>query len=258
MAAIDKIYVNTTNKYLQFKEWCKKQPPLLDKYGKKAFLTSYLYEYNEEQLKVDKCRPIFNAPYYVDAYVIRNCPFDFIQKELMLNYGHWSQEKINKAYDIVINRNDDNKMYYTWLSEKDFEIVNGVITMPKLEKSDYDLIKEGKLYNSPLTSIDYKVGHHFKCVKHPYYRFNKPFKAKNYWVSVNLPDEMGYMWYHDTTNTWDFYDEFVVSKWSSSHANCGSIRALKRHLLKWKLPIGARIIVHGRYAFDDYEFIIKK
>ena len=258
MAAIDKIYVNTTNEYLQFKEWCEKQPPLFDKYGKKAFLTSYLYEYDEEQLKEDKCRPVFNAPYYVDAYVIRNCPFDFIQKELMLNYGHWSQEKINEAYDIVMNRNDDHKIYYTWLSEKDFEIVNGVITMPNLEKSDYELIKEGKMYDTPFTANKYQVAHHFRCTKHPYRKFNKPFKMKNYFVSVDLPDEMGYMWHHDKTDTWDFWDEFVISGWSSSHATCSSIKALKRHLLKWKLPVGAKIIVRGRYIFDDYEFVMTK
>ena len=40
MAAIDKIYVNSWDEYIQFKKWCEEQPPLLDKYGKKCKIYS--------------------------------------------------------------------------------------------------------------------------------------------------------------------------------------------------------------------------
>ena len=40
--------------------------------------------------------PVFSAPYYVDAYVYRTCPFEFVKKALMANY--WTPEELLK-YD---------------------------------------------------------------------------------------------------------------------------------------------------------------
>ena len=76
MAAIDKIYVSKFEDYLLFKEWCEKQPKIKDKYGSDCSLSDYLFQYNS--FTNGKYYPIFNAPYYIDAYLIRNCPFDFI------------------------------------------------------------------------------------------------------------------------------------------------------------------------------------
>ena len=111
MAAIDKIYVNTWEQYIAFKTWCEKQPKLLDKYGNSTSLIRYVYKYSSKDNF--NGNPVFQGPYYADAYLIRNCPFDFIQKELMINYGHWYQEKINEAYKYV---SEKNNTFYTWLS----------------------------------------------------------------------------------------------------------------------------------------------
>ena len=89
MAAIDKIYVSNRGQYLEFKRWCEEQPPLTDKYGVKVPLSNYVYKHSDNW----NGGVVFNGPYYADAYLIRKCPFDYIQKELMLNYGHWSQDK---------------------------------------------------------------------------------------------------------------------------------------------------------------------
>lgn len=254
MAAIDKIYVENREQYLQFKEWCMKQPPFTDKYGKTARLIDYVYKHNEDW----NGGVVFMGPYYLDAYLIKNCPFDFIQKELMVNYGHWSQEKIDDAFNCVMHRTEENKGFYSWLTPKDFVIENNVITMPNLEVSDYQLIKEGKLYNKPTTNKEYTIGRHFKCVKHPHIKYNTPFGCKNWWVDIDLPEELGYMWYHSEYNSWDFADEFVIAEWSSSTANCPTIRALKRLMLKWKLPVGTKVRATGRYIEETYEFIITK
>ena len=48
MAAIDKVYI-TWETYCKFKEWCEKQPPLYDKYGKKTYLKDWLWDCNEEK-----------------------------------------------------------------------------------------------------------------------------------------------------------------------------------------------------------------
>ncbi len=256
MAAIDKIYVNTWEQYLQFKEWCEQQPLLIDKYGKSVKITEYLYKYSE---KWNTCHPIFNAPYYVDAYVIRNCPLNFIQEELMSNYGHWSQERIKSYYEDVKNWNpEDGKCPY-WAKLEDFIVLeDGSMTIKDLKESDYSMIKRGYLYYSPITSFTYIVGKHFKCLRHPKYMYNSPYGCKYYTISITIPSELPHMWYHKEYNSWDFYDEFVSCEWCSSSAHCKTIRALKRLMIKWKFPVGTKVIATGIYNFDTYEFIIKK
>ena len=108
MAAIDKIYVDNFINYMLFKKWCKEQPKIKDKYGNECSISDYLIYYNFCSFNDDIPRPIMSAPYYIDAYLIRNCPFDFIQDELKLNYGYRTQEWIDKAYNAVMNRNDEN------------------------------------------------------------------------------------------------------------------------------------------------------
>ena len=98
MAAIDKIYVNSFEKYKLFKDWCKTQPKIKDKYGNEISLINYVFNYTE--WKDGAVLPVCNNPYYIDAYLIRSCPFDFIQEELMLSYGKWTQDEIEKAYEI--------------------------------------------------------------------------------------------------------------------------------------------------------------
>ena len=179
----------------------------------------------------------------------------------MINYGHWTQEQLDEAYKIVMDRGGEKAEIgntYYWLTKNDFEIINGVITMPYKEKSSYQLIKEYKLYISPITSIDYTIGKHFRCIQHPKEFYNKPYNCKSWFIDINLPEGMGYMWYHEKYNTWDFYDEYVISDWASSTAFCKTIKALKRLIIRWKLPIGTIITATGRYTNDTYKFIVTK
>lgn len=257
MAAIDRIYVDKFEDYLLFKEWCEKQPKLKDKYGTECSISNYLYKW--ESFENEEVYPIFSAPYYIDAYLIINCPFDFIQDELKLNYGYRTQEWIDKAYNAVMNRNEENKNFYTWLKPDDFKIVDGVVTMPNAPISDYELIKNGEMFATPYTQKKYTVGKHIKCIKHPQIRYNRPFGFKFWFVEVNPPDELGYMWYHKDYNSWDFIDEFVICDGSSSVClNYKTIRAIKRAIRKWKLPIGTTIKCTGRYVCETYIFQVTK
>ena len=256
MAAIDKIYVDSFEKYKLFKDWCMTQPKLKDKYGKETSLIDYVFKYTE--WKDGAVLPICNNPYYIDAYLIRNCPFDFIQKELMSSYGKWTQDDIDEAYDIVMKRGGkicDNGQFH-WLSKEDFSIVDGKIYLDQGD-TDYDLIKDGKLYTTPHTNKKYKVGKSFKIVKCPQHKYNRPYKRKRWFVDVEAPEELGFLWYHSSTNTWDFSDEFVISELtSSSCSEYKTIKAIKRAILKWKLPVGTTVTCTGRYGSDTYEFEI--
>ena len=216
MAAIDKIYVNKFEDYLLFKEWCKEQPKIKDKYGSECSISDYLYQW--ESFKDGKAHPIMNAPYYIDAYLIRNCPFDFIQDGLKLNYGYESQKKNDPI-------------------------------------SDYELIEDGKLFATPQTQKKYTIGKHIKCIKHPQIQFNTPSEWKFWWVQVDPPEELGYMWYNKKHNTWDFIDEFVICEGRSSVClEYKTIRAIKRAIRKWKLPIGTTIACTSRYKCETYVF----
>ena len=253
MAAIDKIYVDSFEKYKLFKDWCMTQPKLKDKYGKETSLIDYVFKYTE--WTDGAVLPVCNNPYYIDAYLIRNCPFDFIQKELMVSYGKWSQDDIKEAYDVVMKRDGEKceSGAYRWLSKEDFSIVDGKISLNK--ESDYDLIKAGKLYATPQTNKKYEVGKSFKIVKCPKQQYNKPYNRKKWLVDVEVPEELGYVWYHSNTNTWDFMEEFVIDEWSSSMCiEFKTIKAIKRAILKWKLPVGTTVTCTGRYDSDPYVF----
>ena len=264
MAAIDKIYLDTQEQYQQFKKWCFEQPPLFDKYGKKVYISDYLYDRDD----CDGSRPVMNAPCYVDAYIIRNCPYDFVQEALMLNYGHWSQKRIREYYEDIKNWKGEGDPPY-WAKLEDF-VVNedGTITLASLKgESDYELIKQGKLYASPKTDIEYVPGKHFimlDCPRdHGYANFNRPLRG-GWFIDVKLPDYMdGYVWYHPNKNrnkigTWDFVGEFVDSDWSSSTAHCKTIRSLARRIKKWKLPVGTTVKLTGRYTMEKYVFCVTK
>ena len=129
------------------------------------------------------------------------------------------------------------------------------MTIKGLGKSAYEMIKDGEMYTSPKRP-DYIYGKHFRCTKHPIYKYNTPYGCKRWFINVDVPDE--YVSYHGNHNSWDFDDEFVICDWSSSTAFCKSIKALKRLMLKWKLPIGTIVRATGRYIMDDYEFVITK
>lgn len=259
MAAIDKIYVESYEQYKSFKDWCSEQPEILDKFGQKTSLINYfIFNFKDKSDWCDnKEYPIYCAPYYIDAYIIRNCPLDFIQKEMMLNYGHWSQEEINEAYKIVVDRGE-NKVEdgaYSWLSKDDFIIDdNGVITMPNLSKSDYSLIKEGKLYDKPY--VDYETGKHFKVVKAPTPKINRPHGYKSWGIEVIYKDTC--MVWVDKLNVWKFSEEFVLSDSTSTMCfkNYKTIKAVSRAIKKWKLPVGAIVKCTSRYIREDYEFLI--
>ena len=255
MAAIDKIYIDSFEKYKLFKDWCRTQPKIKDKYGKETSLINYIFNYTEWE--EGAVLPVCNNPYYIDAYLIRNCPFDFIQEELMLSYGKWTQDEIEKAYDVVMKRGGEKSKggIFPWLSKEDFSIIDGKIFLKRNQDSYYDLIKRGKLYATPYTNKKYKVGKSFKIVQCPQQHYNRPFKGKRWFIHVDIPKDLGYIWYHSNTNTWDFSEEFVISNGIS---NCctkyKTIKAIKRAIRKWKLPVGTIVTCTGRYVEDTYKF----
>lgn len=265
MAAIDKLYITWVT-YCKFKEWCEKQPPLYDKYGKKTYLKDWLWDYNEKNF-INKngeysVLPVMSNPYYIDAYIIRNCPIEEIQEELMLNYGYWSQKMIREYYENIKNWQGESKYPY-WAKLEDF-IFNpdGTITLKGLEKSSYEMIKDNELYTLPYReNVEY--GKHFKMTSSPNGKknsvpYNRPSEGVWHITVENANNSYDVMDYNKSTRTWDFCDEFVITQWSSSIAYSKTIKAVKRKIRKWNLPIDTKVIVFGYFINEKYEFIIKK
>lgn len=260
MAAIDKVYVDSADKFIKFKEWCDAQPTIHDKYGKEVKVSDYLISHWDINTWEDgDVHPIFNAPYYIDAYVIRNCPFDFIQDEMKTNYGKMSQKYVNEAYDIVMKRGGQKAEMgnpYCYLDKDSFIKDENEELKLKDDDSSYDQILRGELYKSA-SRKSYEYGKHVKCIYHPSIKYNKSYNSSTWWVEVDAGDD-DIMWYHDETNTWDFTDELVLANWSSSICNrYKTIKALKKAIIKWKLPVGTLVKCHNRYG-DNYLFDVKK
>lgn len=231
MAAIDKIYLKSFETFTEFKEWCEAQPPIKDKYGREDKISNYLFYgwYDPKYWENDNCHPVMNAPYYIDAYIIRNCPIEEVQKELMLNYGHKTQEDLREIYDTIKNRKPEiqkaideangdypkfptgvsvNEFDYWYWNINDFNIdKNGVISIKGAGKSDYEMMKDGELFISP--SCDkFERGKHFRITKIPAMyggrKCNYPIPARNkkgskytpcWSIGIKLPDyvDEGYM-----------------------------------------------------------------
>lgn len=269
MAAIDKIYLSTYDQYIQFRNWLMEQPKLKDKYGKEVSLMKYFFDYWDKKYWFDEngkdvTHPVYSAPYYVDAYIIRNCPFDFVQEELMLNYGYWSQGRIRRFYEDIKNWDASKGECPYWAKLEDF-IFNedGTMTIKGLDKSSYEEILEGKLYTAPYRE-NVKRGTHFKLVKSPYSYKGIPFERpiRGPWcVEVDMGYDFLMFNQQDLSNnngTWDFMDEFVETGYSISAIHLRTITAVKRHIRKWNLPVGAKVIVQGDYIDERYEFIVTK
>lgn len=285
MAAIDKIYLKSFETFTEFKKWCEAQPPIKDKYGREDKISNYLfydwYDPKYWEKKDYPCHPVMSAPYYVDAYIIRNCPIEEVQEELMVNYGHYSQKRLWEMYNKIKEYADKGEESPYWAKLEDF-IFNedGTMSIKGLEKSSYEKIKDGELYTKPYCD-KFERGKHFRITKMPAMycgrkcnyptplRHRKGCKYIPTWdISIKLPDyvDEGYMSWSSHSNakysigTWDFCSEHVLSSdgWSSSNAHCKSIRALTRRITKWNLPVGTIVEVQGRYVGEEYEILVTK
>ena len=100
MAAIDKTYISDWETFDEIRNWALKQRvPLKD--GSSVPLRAYMYcpdltkeewDRNKEQYNLDypDCEyeaVLWNTPTYVDVWLIKNCPFEYIQDTLKYQYS---------------------------------------------------------------------------------------------------------------------------------------------------------------------------
>ena len=269
MTGIECIFLENYHQYKIFKEWLEKQPPLTDKYGKSVELTEMLIPLTEEDFMVEAQPVMKYVSPYVDAYLIRNCPFSVVQENLMGEYGHWTDEMCVDAYNYVCERDrtipeEDAEDDFPFLSKDDFVFENGIPKLKIRQDSVYEKIRDGKLYTSPIKT-DYTKGTSFKCTAKPSEELetDKP-ECGEWFIDLSLPDEFGdhTMWYSEYEDgregTWDFTEEFVSGvKRFPLYARLESLEKLKSLIPKWELPVGTYVVATSTVMGQKYEFLVE-
>ena len=209
MAAIDKTYTNSFKKYKDYLNWAKDKVFICPN-GQKLYPINYIYDFwKKEDFEGGKWHPIMNTSTSIDYFLIKNCPFDFVQEQLKDAYG---------------------EDYYN-------NIKNGT--------SKYDIFsKEGK------------YGTHFKMIASPQYKkLNKPFSPTHWHVQLREPEGFS-LWYNEDMNKW-IWDAELGDGHSNTCSKCKTIKSVKRHIRKWKLPKGTIVEVFSRHIGIGYKFRIK-
>lgn len=253
MAGIDKTYLNKWEQFDQVRNWALDKSFKL-KNGQIIHLKNYMYypnmtkeewderynnsiKYAEEHYNtpeyIAQCKEwygndwefnvedyfdvvLWNTPIYVDIWLIRNCPFDFIQERLKEQYGGgWSKEAFT-------GHNDDD-MYE--------QIKNGT--------SIYDTYQRNGLGKNAKIHF-----HNYKNVP----RDKKCF----WWIEV---DGLGW-WYNEDDNMWYCHEEAMpwtsnVYNKKGTLTKKNIINLVK----KWNLPKGTKVRFQcdiNRYNYADF------
>ena len=275
MAALDKIYVETYEQADQFRNWCKVHT-ISDKYGVVKPLTYWVFKEIDKWDWSSGSHPIFMAPRPVDYYVIRNCPFDFVQKEMKVNYSREYDDIRNAERYFTDNIGTINFDTYQYLPDyepgKHFSIkrVKGILhcngqpvncNRPyhtrEFAKRDLDLKARDKWNKTHHVKSDQQFTH----VGQPYWTIRifkdrvTDFSDYLRFMMYSVPKEKGRI------GTWDAVGDCVICRLKSSDCHdCRTIRALARRIKKWKLPVGTELKVYSfRCSNDDYyKIVIKK
>lgn len=178
--------------------------------------------------------PVWNTPRYFDVWLIRNCPFDFIQNRLKEQYGGgWSKEAFTNP--------DEDNMY--------LQIKN--------KTSCYDTYQRNGL------------GKNIRINKNlfPVFRSKLTCCVSTY-IEIEFPDES--IWYNDEYDYWPSRNDLrnQSSGSSSSFSTKGYMKpkTIFRKLQKWDLPEGSKVHVEYFYKytlkgptfFDEFNLTIKK
>lgn len=121
MAIIDKTYAKTWEEYKSLVEWAKDKEFICPN-GMKLYPMNYIYEWNkddyEETYNSFKEKypnkeyefTVMNTPNYMDYFLIKECPLDFVQKKM--------KEVYEEEYISILNGNSYYDRYYRNVGSK--------------------------------------------------------------------------------------------------------------------------------------------
>lgn len=221
MAAIDKTYVTTKEEYLEIRNWMENFTKELPN-GMILYGGDFIYDV-EDLDEVFPCEtgfPVMNTSTTMDYFLIKECPIKLVQDRMKSVYS---------------------EDYYN-------SVKNGTSDFDKFVRPEGG--KHVKLIKKPRRNFHYKW----------YNEYRKKRIRDKFTVDVILPDNV-YSWYYEEYDHWEIPGELVHGRHFSSDATVkvGSVKALKRVVRKWNLPVGTKVRFHAlRYCGMYGEFLITK
>lgn len=95
MAIIDKTYAKTWEEFESLVEWAKDKEFICPN-GMKLYPINYIYEYNKDYYEISYEFPVMNTPKYMDYFLIKECPLDFVQNRMKEVYdGDYIRNVLN-------------------------------------------------------------------------------------------------------------------------------------------------------------------
>lgn len=214
MAGIDKTYLKKWNQYKALYDWCVGVGEVIDDWGNKFrpldWLLDWTYEEWMERTENETEEvPVWNTPEYLDIYLIRYCPLDFIQDRLKEQYGEgWSKTafcQTYSTYDEILNR---TSIYDTYQR-------NGVKN-PKFKWDLFQSMKGVKNLSWWVRMDDYEWS--YDEVANYWWPSDEVYHSKSEWIS-NIATINGKL----------------------------TKRKLARILRKWNLPKGTKLHFNGMF-----------
>ena len=237
MAGIDKTYITSYEDYKKVIDWCRDKSFKLSN-GQVIYPSDFIYypditkeEWDENEKTFKQKYPdeqydkiLWNTPTYFDIWLIRNCPFDFIQNRLKEQYGGgWSKTAFT----------DHNESLYE-------QIKNGT--------SPYDT------YVRPKTGKKIKIE---RILGTPFRDSNMCWHIETpYWIKGKRSNNKDSMWYNEDTDEWYTNDEELPCTSSAKFVK-GPLtkKNIYNMVRKWKLPKGTQMIFSAswrRYIVTEY------
>lgn len=224
MAGIDKTYANNWDRYEEYFNWAKKQDEQFFSIYK-VNLSDYFYKLTKEEFTewVNEVKnntiPICNTSTCADVFLIRNCPFDWVQERLKEQYG-----------DEYVGIKNYTSGYDTYQR-------NG------LGKNVKFTVKYPKVYTfNNFTRYKGVCSVWINC------------DNIDWWYNEDVD-----MWYNSNelfptaSNT-----AYSVDKNTAYHKKRGvSIKAILNRMRKWNLPSGLTFNVSSKYSLETIKIITK-
>lgn len=104
MAAIDKTYLSNYKIYQQFIEWAKKTTFICPNGIKLRVIDSVYAYWTEKDMNAGE-RPVLNSSHTLDYFLIKYCPFDFVQERMKEVYDADFYESVKNGtsdYDTFV------------------------------------------------------------------------------------------------------------------------------------------------------------
>ncbi len=233
MATINKTYV-TKNELLEAIEWAKNVGTVTSENGHTFQPLAFIYSYNDldDPHYFDEEREeyvLWDTPTWFDRWLYKNCPLDFVQERLEIQYGDNLKYFDNFVFDDPKNRLERGHQHYTFLE------------VPKWHGHKWTM-RHGRKHNPWPDKKGMQT--YFMEIMAPNNEYEKDLKY----------DEDTDAWYNRSDNV-PTGGEYI---WQYYHNNPPTKKAILREIRKWYIPRGYIVRIYQlRYKGMDFKILVR-